>query len=62
MKIQVIIKTVYGNDLVYPWCTVASTFCALLGTKTLTSRNITHIKDLGYKIELVAYEKVVGEL
>ena len=50
MWITVEIKTVYGNDLIYPICKTAKTFAALTGKKTLTTEAIKNIKKLGYKI------------
>ena len=50
MILKVKIKSVYGNDVVYPDCDISRTFVSLLGRKTLTSRDIDHIKALGYKI------------
>jgi hypothetical protein len=53
MKIQVQIKSVYGNELVYPICDNAKLFASIKGQKTLTSRDLAHIKQLGYAIEIV---------
>lgn len=54
MTITVKIKSVYGNELVYPVCEQAMRFCMLTETKTLTSRHITVIKSLGYTIAVQA--------
>jgi hypothetical protein len=53
MKIQVKIKSVYGNEMIYPVCETANIFAKMLGTKTLTSAAIKHIKQLGYTVEVV---------
>lgn len=52
-KIQVTIKTVYGNDLVYPICNQAKMFAQLANTTTLTHRTIGMIKSLGYTVEVL---------
>ena len=53
MEIQVRIKTVYGAERIYPVCDKAHAFVALLGSATLTRRNIDHIKALGYTVRLI---------
>lgn len=52
MKIIVDIKTVYGNDLVYPVCENAKLFCSIANSKTLSSQTIKSIKSLGFTIEV----------
>jgi hypothetical protein len=52
MKILVTIKSVYGIDKVYPACEKATTLCYLLKKTTLTDRDITRIKQLGFEIEV----------
>ena len=56
MEIQVQVRNVFGNDLIYPMCNKAEKFCQIAGTKTLTQWDIKLIKDLGYKIKTVAQE------
>lgn len=50
MEILVEIKSVYGNDTIYPACEKASLFCAIAGTKTITDQTKNLIKKLGYTI------------
>ena len=50
MQIVVKIKSVYGNQMVYPVCAKAQLFASLAGTKTLSERNLKDIKALGYSI------------
>ena len=52
MNIQVQIKNVYGNELIYPICSNAKTFANIANTKTLTFETIQLIKKLGYTIEI----------
>jgi hypothetical protein len=54
MTIIVEIKTVYGNEMIYPVCDQAQQFAALIGTKTLTRDAIAKIKALGYEIQVKA--------
>ena len=56
MEIKVQVRNVYGNELVYPMCKKAKTFCVLTGTKTLSHWDIGHIKSLGYEIVPVVKE------
>ncbi|UOF77941.1 hypothetical protein [Caudoviricetes sp.] len=52
MKISVTIKSVYGNEMIYPACPVAEAFAQLAGTKTLTRQALQIIKSMGYQIEV----------
>jgi hypothetical protein len=51
MKIQVLIKNVYGIEKAYPACKLSNLFANIAGTITLTESTIKDIKELGYKIE-----------
>jgi hypothetical protein len=51
-KIIVEVKSVYGNDLIYPVSNNAILFAKIAGTKTLSPYVITTIKGLGYFIEV----------
>lgn len=50
MKITVEIKTVYGNERIYPICDKALLLAELAGSVTLTRASIDIIKKLGYEI------------
>jgi len=50
LSIQVQIKNVYGSEMVYPVCDNAKLFAEMVGRKTLTARDISSIKKLGYTI------------
>jgi hypothetical protein len=52
MQIKVQIKTVYGEEKVYPACPKAAIFAQMLGTKTLTDAALNSIEALGYTIEI----------
>lgn len=48
--IVVQIREVYGIERVYPVCEAATTFAQMKGQRTLTQRDIDHIKQLGYRV------------
>ena len=52
MNIQVQIKNVYGNELIYPICSNAKTFADIANSKSLTFETIQLIKKFGYTIEI----------
>lgn len=53
MTIQVRIKNVYGNDLIYPVCGKAKLLLSLSKNSTFTHSQIETIKSLGYTVEVV---------
>ena len=54
MEIEVQVKTVYGNNLIYPICNKAKSFTTLTKTKTLSREDIAVIKALGYSVKATA--------
>ena len=52
-KIQVNIKNVYGNELIYPKCFLSIQFSKIAKTKTLSIQNLKDIKSMGFEIEIV---------
>jgi hypothetical protein len=50
MKIQIEVKNVYGNKVVYPICETAKKFAELTQTKQLTHKALCIIEALGYEI------------
>ena len=52
MKILVQIKSVYGNERIYPICENAKLFASIAGTATLTREVLAKIKQLGYTVEV----------
>jgi hypothetical protein len=50
MNINVQVRNVYGNDLVYPVCDDAKRFAAIAGSKTLSVHTLNLIVDLGYTV------------
>lgn len=48
MNLTIELKTVYGNDLVYPICNKAIKLCQLTNQKTFSKFAINKLKELGY--------------
>lgn len=48
MDLTIEIKSIYGEEKIYPACAKSQAFCDLLGQKTLTRSNINKIKAMGY--------------
>ena len=57
--ITVQIKSVYGQDKIYPICDTAKLFASIAGTKTITKDALIMIHQLGYKIEVERDELVL---
>lgn len=53
MKLQVIIKNVYGQEMIYPACEKSKAFLNALGLKTFTLNARNAAKSLGYSLEQV---------
>jgi hypothetical protein len=53
MKIEIIIKNVYGNQLIYPNCDTSKAFSNIAKTKTLSIENLKTISSMGYDVEVV---------
>ncbi len=60
MEIKLMVKNVFGNELVYPACYQGKTFAKFKGTKTFTDTDLKILKDLGYKFKWVALTKEVA--
>lgn len=54
-EIEISIRNVYGNELVYPMNEKAKVFAKLLGRKTLTERDLDHIKSLGFALKIIPF-------
>ena len=54
-KVRFYLKSVYGNDLLYPdpECRNAEHFLQLIGRKTFNRSDLATIKALGYEVEQV---------
>jgi hypothetical protein len=52
MSITVTIKSVYGQDRIYPVCDKAKALTKLTGNKTLSKADIETIKSIGFSVEI----------
>ena len=48
MNLTIELKTVYGNELIYPICNKAIKLCQLTNQKTFSKFAINKLKELGY--------------
>ena len=53
MEIKVIVKSIYGNELIYPKCRISKAFSDIAKTKTLSIEVLKTICAMGYDVELV---------
>tara|TARA_R110000803_G_scaffold122386_1_gene190372 strand:- start:702 stop:884 length:183 start_codon:yes stop_codon:yes gene_type:complete len=59
MEIKLVVKNVYGNELVYPSCKTSERLAQFKGTKTFRASDIQQLSVLGYKVTWVA-QRMVG--
>lgn len=50
-NIKILIKTVYGNQTIYPNCETSKLLVQLTGKKTFSHRDIKLLQNLGYEFE-----------
>ena len=60
MHITVQVRSVYGNELVYPADDQAALFAALVNAKTFNAKQIHTIKALGYAVHVAAGQLPAG--
>ena len=48
MNLTIELKTVYGNDLIYPVCDKAKKLCQITNQKTFSQFAIQKLKEVGY--------------
>jgi len=48
MNLIIELKTVYGNDLIYPVCDKAIKLCQITNQKTFSQFAIQKLKEVGY--------------
>lgn len=52
-EIKVSIRSVFGNDTVYPVFDRAQLLTQLTGRKTMTARDLETVRQLGYQVTVV---------
>lgn len=60
LTVQVRVKNVHGNDLIYPANLTAITFAEIAGIKTLTAATVRGIRALGYTIDVLSGDLPAG--
>ena len=59
-RITVAVRSVYGNDLVYPADDTAALFASLVGAKTFNARQLGQIRALGYAVHVASGQLPAG--
>lgn len=60
LKVEIIVKNVYGKETVYPANETAKKFAAIAGTTTMTHQLLCQVEALGIEIEDVTPRKAFG--
>lgn len=55
-ELTVEIKSVYGNELIYPACDTSRVLCRLMGKKTLSDNDVKQLKSIGYTFKVKGKE------
>ena len=58
--VQVEVRSVFGNNMIYPANRAAELFARIAGKKTLDGADLINIKALGYAVEEVAPKKLAA--
>lgn len=56
--VAVEVRSVYGQDKIYPANTPAQLFASLTGTKTFSLRDLNHIQALGFEVAEIHKRKL----
>lgn len=60
MIIQVEVRTPYGKRMYYPLCPQAKLLASMVQRKTLTERDLEHIKRLGFTVQQIILTPSLG--
>lgn len=58
--VEIEVRSVYGNNKIYPANDVAERFAALTGKKTLSRTDLANIKALGFAVKEIASKKLAA--
>jgi len=58
--VEVEVRSVYGNDMIYPANDVAERFTNLTGKKTLSRTDLANIRAIGFEVKEVASKKLAA--
>ena len=53
-NLEIMVKNVYGNDLIYPQCEQAKKLANFKGTKTFTDLDLKRLDAMGYEFTWLA--------
>ena len=53
-NLEIMVKNVYGNELIYPQCEQAKKLANFKGTKTFNELDLQRLNSMGYKFTWVA--------
>ena len=53
-NLEIMVKNVYGNELIYPQCEQAKKLAIFKGTKTFNELDLQRLNSMGYKFIWVA--------
>ena len=62
MRIQIEIRSQYGNTVAYPICQAAKLFARISGTKTLPAQALKDIQALGFHIVAVNSQNTLEQI
>ena len=54
-NLEVMVKNVYGNDLIYPQCEQAKKLANFKGTKTFTDLDLKRFNAMGYEFNTATH-------
>ena len=60
MELKVIVKHIYGNELIYPMCKTSKVFSDIAKTKTLSIEVLRSLKSIGYTITEVKNDTLLA--
>ena len=52
-NLEIMVKNVYGNELIYPQCEQAKKLANFKGTKTFNELDLQRLNSMGYKLSLI---------
>jgi len=56
IKVFVMVRNVYGREMIYPACPVTEIIASIAKTKTLSDNDLSAIRKLGYEVKVVEKE------
>lgn len=60
LVVEVEVRSIYGNSMIYPANAAAERFAEIAGKKTLSNADLMNIQALGFTVEEVSIKKLVA--